>query len=65
METIEYVEHNAQKYIVGGNHRYFAAQKLGIQNVPIKQVQLPFAGYKTPSDLILEGVMPRYWKYIK
>lgn len=64
-EAIEYVEFNGQKYIVGGNHRYFAAQKLGIQNVPVKQVQLPFAGYKTPADLMLEGRMPGYWKYIK
>ncbi|TAM93656.1 MAG: hypothetical protein EPN39_19540 [Chitinophagaceae bacterium] len=62
---IEYVEFNGRKYIVGGNHRYFIAQKLGIQNVPVKQVQLPFAGYKTPADLMLEGKMPGYWKYLK
>jgi hypothetical protein len=64
-DAIEYVEFNGQKYIVGGNHRYFAAHKLGIKNVPVKQVELPFAGYKTPTDLILEGSMPGYWRYIK
>jgi len=64
-ESIEYVEFNGQKYIVGGNHRYFAAQRLGIRQVPVKKVQLPFAGYKTPQDLMLEGKMPGYWKFLK
>ncbi len=64
-ESIEYVEFNGKKYIVGGNHRYFAAQRLGIRQVPVKKVQLPFAGYKTPQDLMLEGKMPGYWKFLK
>jgi RHS repeat-associated protein len=64
-ESIEYVEFNGQKYIVGGNHRYFAAQRLGIRQVPVKKVKLPFAGYKTVQDLMLEGKMPGYWKFLK
>ena len=65
-EALPYVEYNGTKCLVGGHHRYYAAQKLGIQNVPVKQVQLPNAGYKTPSDLILEpGKHPGFWKYMK
>jgi RHS repeat-associated protein len=64
-ESIKYVESNGVKYIVDGHHRYFAAKKLGIQNVPVEQVKLPYSGYKTAADLTLDGTMPGYWKYIK
>ena len=62
---IEYITSSGKNYIVGGNHRYFAAMKLGIQEVEVVQRQLPFLGYKTPLDLMLEGNMPGYWRFIK
>jgi hypothetical protein len=65
-ESIKYVEHNGTKYIVDGHHRFYAAQKLGIQNVPVQQVNLPYKGYKSPMDLMLEpGKHPGYWKNMK
>lgn len=64
-ESIKYVEHDGINYIVDGHHRFFAAQKLGLQTVPAQQVSLPYNGYKTIADLMLEGRMPGYWKYIK
>ncbi|MGB0929500.1 MAG: FG-GAP-like repeat-containing protein [Chitinophagales bacterium] len=65
-EPIEYVMHNSNKYVVGGNHRYHIAQKLGIENVPTKRVRLPFASYRTPSDLLMEGRgHPGFWKFLK
>jgi RHS repeat-associated protein len=64
-ESIKYVEHNGSKFIVDGNHRFFASQKLGIKNVPIQQVQLPFRGYQTTSDLFLSGRQAGWWKYFK
>lgn len=51
-EPIKYVECNGEKYIVDGHHRVAAAKKLGIKEIPIEQVQLPFAGYKTIDDLM-------------
>ena len=50
-EPVKFVEFNGRKYVVDGHHRLRAAKSLGIQNVPAQQVQLPFAGYKTPADL--------------
>ncbi|WP_190810295.1 ParB/RepB/Spo0J family partition protein [Flagellimonas sp. S3867] len=65
-EPIKYVKHEDKKYIVDGHHRYFSAQKLGITEVPVSEVKLPYLNYKTPSDLKLEpGGHPKYWKYIK
>ena len=62
-ESILFVENNGSKYIVDGHHRFFAAQKLGIQHVPVQQTQLPFRGYKTAEDLILSGKQPVWWKF--
>ena len=50
-DPIKYVEHNGQKYIVDGHHRARAAKELGIKEVPVEQVQLPFGGYKSVDDL--------------
>jgi len=64
-EPLQYVEKDGKKYIVGGNHRYFVAQKLNLTRLPIQRVELPFAGYKSTFDLMLEGRMPGYWPYLK
>ncbi len=65
-EPIKYVEHNGTKYIVDGHHRFYAAQRLGIQKVPVQQVKMPYAGYKSAGDLMIEpGKHPGFWKYMK
>ena len=51
-EPIKYVEHNGQMYVVDGHHRLLAAKRLGITEVPIERVDLPYAGYKTIDDLL-------------
>ena len=54
------------KYIVDGHHRYYAAGKLRIQDVPTQEVTLPYMGYKDVMDLMLEpGKHPGYWKYMR
>lgn len=50
-EPIKYVEYNGKMYVVDGHHRLIAAKKLGLENVPAQQVDLPFAGYRTVDDL--------------
>nr|WP_314289224.1 RHS repeat-associated core domain-containing protein [uncultured Capnocytophaga sp.] len=65
-KPIKYVNYNGVKYIVNGHHRFFIAQKLGIQNIPAQQVQLPYQGYKTFQDLIIDtGKQPGFWKFMK
>jgi RHS repeat-associated protein len=54
-EPIKFVVHDGLKYIVDGHHRYFAARKLGMKDVPVEQVHLPYKGYKTPDDLLYFG----------
>lgn len=44
---------DGQKYIVDGHHRALAAKELGLTDVPIQQVQLPFKDYKTLRDVLL------------
>ena len=51
-ETIKYVTHNGVRYIVDGHHRFNAAIRLGLKNVPAEEVKLPHLGYKTVQDLI-------------
>ncbi|WP_421831045.1 ParB N-terminal domain-containing protein [Larkinella sp.] len=51
-ESIKFVEHNGKRFVVDGHHRLRAAKELGIQDVPVQQVKLPYAGYKTVEDLI-------------
>jgi hypothetical protein len=50
-ETIKYVEHNGKKYIVDGHHRILAAKRLGMVEVPIEKVELPYSGYEKIEDL--------------
>lgn len=51
-DPIKFVEHNGKRFVVDGHHRLGVAKELGIQNVPVQEVQLPYAGYRTVSDLI-------------
>ena len=51
-ETIKYVEYNGQKYVVDRHHRLLAAKRLGLTEVPIEKVNLPYAGYNTIDDLL-------------
>lgn len=50
-ETVKFVEHEGRRYVVDGHHRLLAARQLGIGEVPVEQVQLPYLGYKTIADL--------------
>ena len=50
-ESVKFVEHNGKRYVVDGHHRVRAAKELGIKNVPVEQVELPYKGYKTTEDL--------------
>lgn len=51
-EPIKYVEYNGQMYVVDGHHRLLAAKRLGLTEVPIEKVDLPYAGYSTVDDLL-------------
>ena len=42
---------NRKGIVIGGHFRLSIAKELGIQNVPVQEVRLPYAGYKTPDDL--------------
>jgi RHS repeat-associated protein len=54
-DTIKYVEVNGKNYIVDGHHRLMAARELGIGDVPVEKVELPFGDYKTVDDLFDRG----------
>lgn len=64
-EPINYVKSGGRNYIVDGHHRFYSAQKLGIKNVPVQRVTLPFKGYKSVPDLVKEGRQPGYWQHMK
>lgn len=49
---IKYVDYNDQMYAVDGHHRLLAAKRLKLLEVPIEEVELPYAGYKTIDDLL-------------
>jgi len=51
-EPIKYVEYNGNKYVVDGHHRLLAAKQLGLKEIPVQQVNLPYGGYKTIEDLL-------------
>ena len=55
-ETVKYVEHNGTKYIVDGHHRVRAAKELGMKNIPVEKVKLPFKGYESVDDLLIGGM---------
>ena len=50
-EPIKYVEYNGQKYVVDGHHRLLAAKIIGIMDVPVEKVELPYKGYNSVEDL--------------
>jgi hypothetical protein len=51
-EPIKFVSHDGKRYVVDGHHRLRAAKELGMKDVPVEEVQLPFGGYSSPADLI-------------
>jgi len=51
-EPIKYVKYNGQMYVVDGHHRLLAVKILGLTEVPIEKVGLPYAGYSTIDDLL-------------
>ncbi|EKD71907.1 MAG: hypothetical protein ACD_46C00070G0003 [uncultured bacterium] len=54
-EPVKYVEHQGKNYVVDGNHRMIAARHLGISNIPVQKVNLPYSGYRKPDDLYYYG----------
>lgn len=51
-EPIKHVEYNGQMYVVDGHHRLLATKRLGLTEVPMEKVDLPYAGYNTIDDLL-------------
>ena len=65
MDSIKFVECNGKKYMVDGHHRYYAARRSGIDEVPIQHVELPYLGRKAPEDFFDEPIrMPGYWPHL-
>ena len=54
-ESIKYIELDGKKYVVDGHHRLAAAKRLGLLEIPIEEVQLPYLGYSTIDDLLCWG----------
>ena len=59
-EPIEYTVKNGQKYIQQGHHRAYIAKRLGIKNVPVKEVL-----YKAGMEHTMPGKNPGYLKHVK
>ena len=50
----KYVENNGEKFIVDGHHRLRIARLLGLKDIPIEKVNLPYKGYNSINDLFWE-----------
>ncbi len=50
-ETVKYIKYNGKNYVVDGNHRLVAARTLGLKEIPVEKVELPYLGYRTTDDL--------------
>jgi len=50
-DPIKYAIKDGEKFVVDGHHRLDAAKRLGFDSVPTQKVELPFAGYKSATDL--------------
>jgi ParB-like chromosome segregation protein Spo0J len=50
-EPLTVTEYQGKLYILDGHHRALAAPRVGIAEVPINKVDLPWGAYKTPADL--------------
>jgi len=59
-EPIEYAVKNGEKYIQNGHHRAYIAKRLGIKNVPTKEIP-----YKAGMEFYEPGKNPGYLKHIK
>ena len=51
-QPVSYVTINGQKHLVDGHHRVRAVRELGLGEIPAREVQLPYKGYRTEADLI-------------
>lgn len=59
-EPIEYSVNNGTRYIVNGHHRAYISKRLGISNIPVRQVP-----YQPNHSVIEPGKNPGYLNYIK
>ena len=59
-EPIEYTIKDGVKYIQNGHHRAYIAKRLGIKNVPVKEIP-----YKAGMEIVQPGKNPGYLKHIK
>ncbi len=50
-EPLVVTKNNGAFYLLDGYHRQRIAKDLGIKDVPIKEVELPWGAYKTEYDL--------------
>ncbi len=49
---VKYVVHDGRKYIVDGHHRFYAARRLNMWDIPAVEVKLPYKGYNATKDLV-------------
>ena len=46
------MKYNGQIYVVDGHHRLISALNLGLTEVPVERLELPYLGYFTIEDLL-------------